>query len=409
MATLFLQGPLGSFFQALATQLADRGHSVYKINFNGGDEWYFPNRQHHANIHAVGFTLASEAWADYLSTFIKEHSIRHILVYGDCRFYHRVAKTICDAQGVQFFAFEEGYLRPNYVTLELDGVNGHSAIRYTDILSYKPVHIAAGEVEIGSNFRQRIRFASVYYIAGLLRSFRYQRYVHHRSFNPFYEAACWVRSGLRKWLYKVTEVRKLGSIVKQPFFFVPLQVHNDAQIQFHSPYDTIEDFIDEVMRSYADSGVPAKLVFKHHPMDRGHCHYGRFIRSLASELGIEDRVQYVHDLHVPSLLKYCEGVVTINSTTALQAFYHAAPVKVMGDAFFDKPRLTDHQSLDQFWRSPLPVDTEFADRFRAYLLDHGQINGSFYSKTEFTLQAMTPHLETLMASSSSERDHSQSA
>jgi hypothetical protein len=58
-------------------------------------------------------------------------------------------------------------------------------------------------------------------------------------------------------------------------------------------------------------------------------------------LGVERRVRYVCDVHLPSLLKKSLGLITINSTTGLQALFHAKPVKVMGSAIYDIPR-SDH-------------------------------------------------------------------
>ena len=39
---LFLQGPVGPFFRRLAKDLQTRDNKVYKINFNGGDYFFFP-------------------------------------------------------------------------------------------------------------------------------------------------------------------------------------------------------------------------------------------------------------------------------------------------------------------------------------------------------------------------------
>jgi capsular polysaccharide export protein len=179
---------------------------------------------------------------------------------------------------------------------------------------------------------------------------------------------------------------------KGEFFLIPLQVHNDAQIEFHSQYESIEHFIQEVMLSFALNQRTEHLLIKHHPMDRGHVNYKGYIAKLAKELGIAGKVYYIHDQHLPTLLKACKGVVTINSTTALQAFYHEAPVKVMGSAFFNMPGLTDQKTLAEFWQNPQKPDMEFSDRFRGYLLDHGQINGSFYCQFRFTCDNIVDYM-----------------
>lgn len=40
--TLLLQGPMGPFFTRLADTLRQQGQQVWKVNFNGGDEHFFP-------------------------------------------------------------------------------------------------------------------------------------------------------------------------------------------------------------------------------------------------------------------------------------------------------------------------------------------------------------------------------
>ena len=62
------------------------------------------------------------------------------------------------------------------------------------------------------------------------------------------------------------------------YFLVPLQVHNDAQIEKHSDYVSVENFIEEVTASFARHAPRGRLlVFKHHPMDRGYCDYAELI------------------------------------------------------------------------------------------------------------------------------------
>ena len=38
------------------------------------------------------------------------------------------ARRVADLRGVRTYVLEEGYLRPHWLTLELDGVNGYSRL-----------------------------------------------------------------------------------------------------------------------------------------------------------------------------------------------------------------------------------------------------------------------------------------
>jgi len=390
MAVLLLQGPLGPFFKQLSSALEQAGETVYKIDFNGGDQFFSP-------FGSIAFTAEPGLWPQFLTDFIAEHGIETVFAYGDCRFYHHEAKRICINHGVRYFAFEEGYLRPNYITLEEGGVNGHSPLANDEghraIEAYEPVHAVKDEQPIQANFMRRFAYASIYYNTAAFKRLKFSHYEHHRSFSPIYEAFCWVRALVRKGLYKLTEQNAQQICRQGKFHLVPLQVFNDAQIEFHSDYDNMEAFITEVMSSFSVNKQSGNLVIKHHPMDRGHVNYKRLIKRLSIELGLSGRVFYIHDQHLPTLLKNCLGVVTINSTTALQAFYHKAPVNVMGEAFFDMPGLTHQCDLSSFWEEPESLDVVFADRFRAYLLDHGQINGSFYCDAGISFDHLMPYLK----------------
>jgi capsular polysaccharide export protein len=389
LSLLLLQGPIGPFFKDLAQVLRQQySVPVYRIVFNGGDLFFGESE----NTYSYKGTV--EDWPTFFTDFIRDKKITSVLAYGDCRIYHSEAKRLSALEdGVRYFAFEEGYLRPNYITLEEGGVNGHSPVNRDAVEVYQPIHSPKGEEVIGGNFLNRMLFALAY---DLLATFSTRKsffhYQHHRPLTPFLTALYWNRGFLRKLLYRVAEPSCKKIARKGDFYLVPLQVHYDAQIEFHSQYEKMEDFIVDVLRSFKESDCKENLFFKHHPMDRGHVNYRQFILNTARNLGLEKQVYYIHDQHLPTLLKACRGVVTINSTTALQAFYHRAPVKAVGAAFFDMPGLTYQGDLHSFWLNPSGLDGDFSDRFKAYLLDHGQINGSFYSKLDLTIGNVIDYL-----------------
>jgi capsule polysaccharide modification protein KpsS len=92
---------------------------------------------------------------------------------------------------------------------------------------------------------------------------------------------------------------------------------------------------------------------------------------------LSDRVIYVHDLHLPTLLRGAAGAVMINSTVGLQAISYGTPVKVLGAAVYDIAGLTFQGALADFWRAPGSVDDQLYRAFRSYLLYINQANGSF--------------------------------
>lgn len=376
---LLLQGPVGPFFARFAQELSEQGSRVYKVNFNAGDRYFY------SRPGAFEYQGAIDGWRDFLEKMIVRLAIARIYVFGDCRIYHEIARKVAAERGIRFFVFEEGYLRPDYITLEEDGVNGHSSIRFEDSSS-----VVALRPDDGPRFRFPRSFflsgwyAVQYYVAARLGSHFYPFYRHHRPLNVFGEGSKWLVSGWRKVVYSRASRRfdkRAAAELSQRYFLVPLQVHVDMQVRRHSNFSSVEGFIETVMASFARSApADVALVFKHHPHDRGYRNYSRLIERLARRHDVAGRVHYVFDSHLPTLLKHALGTVTINSTVGLSSLHHGVPVKVMGQAVYDRAGLTFSGELDDFWGNPGKVNGPLYQKFRRYLLDTNQMNGSFYQR-----------------------------
>ncbi len=129
---LLLQGPVGDFFLRLADWLTENGKTVHKFNFNAGDDYFYPPTQ----AHTVVFHDDYEAFPEFLQEYIVQHQIQAVVCFGDTRPYHVIAKRIANENQASFWAFEEGYFRPYYITLEKDGVNAFSPLpRRADFFS----------------------------------------------------------------------------------------------------------------------------------------------------------------------------------------------------------------------------------------------------------------------------------
>ncbi len=376
---LMLQGPMGTFFNRVAAWLQGHDIEVRKINFNGGD-WFF-----HRRLNATDYRGKLQAFPPFLEQFIEQHRIDGIVCFGDCRHYHMAAAAVADMLGVPFFVFEEGYIRPDYVTLERGGVNVHSRLpRSPDFYRGLPeVEVDEPKPAYPSFFRAAWSAGVYYTVARLLRS-RYPWYRHHKVFSLRYEARTWVRSWVRKHLNRWRDKPVFDNLLSRQsgnYYAVALQVYNDSQVINHSPYQDVRDFIKEVMESFAAHADPSRhLVFKHHPMDRGQRDYRRLINALGQEYGVAARVHYVHDIHLPTLLRHSRGVIMINSTVGLSALYHDKPLMVLGRALYDLPGLTFQGELAHFWAYQSKVDKTLWRRFRTYLITQTQLNGAFYGR-----------------------------
>ncbi|WP_444932168.1 capsule biosynthesis protein [Microbulbifer sp. SSSA002] len=393
---VFLQGPHGPFFAKLARRLSQQGIVTHKINFNGGDRHFsWANFQ-------VDFSESENDWADFFKAYLVEHAVKVVFVYGDCRSYHSKARDVCKSLGVAFGVFEEGYLRPDFITLEWGGVNAYSNVDWSReaIDEYQSCRRKLAP-PVGQTFWHRAIYATRYYVAMRLCRSRFPSYHHHRNRDWKAETGCWLLSFVRKGLYRLTEchlMQKLTSQYRRRFFLFPLQTRDDFQLREHSDLLSIENSIDRVLKSFAKN-APADtvMVIKHHPMDRGFCHYQQLIDSLEARYGIQGRVIYCHDLHLPTLLQHALGVVTINSTVGISALLHEVPTKLLGRALYDMPGLTHQGPLASFWSNPEKVDISLFTRFHTYLYEQTQLDGSFARATKSMIEAVVSRMTEVSA------------
>ena len=378
---LLLQGPVGPFFKRFAQDLQLLNSRIFKINFNGGDEFFYPDGERF-----VAKMVDLEA---FIYKYIQKHRIDIIVMFGDCRTIHIEAKKAAQRQNIEVFVFEEGSLRPNHITLESQGVNGYSPLpkdARNYLLSHLQQDIAQPTItDVGKTFWHAAAWAALYYIAASLRRYRYPNYIHHRPLT-IKEGLPWLRGTVRKWLFKAKEHGIETTLTQQrsnQYFLVPLQVHNDFQITQHSRFNSIEHFIETTLTSFAQyAPTDTWLIFKQHPFDRGYNDYSQYIRNLGSSLGISSRVIYIHDQYLPALIEHARGVIVINSTVGLSAVSQLRPVKVCGEAIYNIPYITAQVSLDEFWSqaNQLQPDEAHVHQYIHYLSKHTQHNGSFYRK-----------------------------
>nr|WP_050750503.1 capsular biosynthesis protein [Erythrobacter sp. NAP1] len=371
---------MGPLFRRLGQELIRSGHKVYKVNFNGGDRlfWRLPG--------GIDFRDSLEDWPDALRSIIRERQITDVVLFGDCRTHHMAATKVCRELNVPVHVFEEGYVRPDWVTLELDGVNGHSRLP-RDPEWYRKTAAALPAVpehkQVASSFRRRALEGLVYNFADVLTRWHYPHWSNHRPWHPLIEGIGWVRKlargkGRRQRSAAVVE-RLLGS--DTPYFLFPLQLASDAQIRLHSPFASMTDAVMMVLRSFAENAPEGtRLLVKEHPLDNGVVDWRQEVWSMASLLGIADRVDYMSFGDIVPVAERAKGVVVINSTSGTLALDMDVPVIALGQAIYDIPDITFQDGLDRFWTEATPPDRGTFNAFRRVLVERCLIPGGFFSE-----------------------------
>lgn len=377
---LLLQGLMGPLFRELGKGLIKAGHKVHKVNFNGGDRlyWRLPG--------GIDYLGTLQDWPKALEKIIADKQITDVILFGDCRDHHMAATKVCRELGIQIHVFEEGYIRPDWITFERDGVNGHSTLPkdpqwYLDTaasLPPVPQHPA-----VPSSFRRRALEGLLYNVADVLTRWHYSNWNNHRPWHPLVEGMGWLRK-LRRRKQREAEAAVLLARLEasnDPYFLFPLQLDSDAQIRLHSPFAGIAEALKVVIASFAaHAPSDTRLVVKEHPLDNGVRDWQLITNDMAERFGVADRVDYLPSGNIVPVAARSKGMVTINSTSGTLGLSMGIPAVVLGNAIYDIEGITCQSGLDKFWQNPGPPNSETFEAFRRVLIDRCLIPGGFFSE-----------------------------
>jgi capsular polysaccharide export protein len=378
---LLLQGPVGGFFAHLQTALSGHGFEVRRLVFNGGDIFYSLGGRYEVARFRDGDYQA------YFERLLGEWRPDFIVLFGDERPIHRVAKAAAAARGIRVWCFEEGYIRPDHVTFEPDGNNANSTLPATFDPTRAGTPPAPAPHLTGQTFAMGLR-ACFYFIAHRSTRHLFPGYEHHRERSLRAEFRYWFRAYFRRRFALREDERLVEKILAgehSPFFVVALQVHDDLQLRRHGRGWTAGTFLEAVLDSFHRAApADARLLIKAHPFDIGHNHHRKTLRRLIELDGLTSRVVYLQSGPLLPIVRQARGVVTINSTAGLASLRNAIPTIAFGKALYHVEGLSRPpagiEDLDRFWQDPPAVDREVADRFVEHTLRTALIPGSFYLK-----------------------------
>jgi capsular polysaccharide export protein len=379
---VFLQGPPGPLFVQLAERMRSDGAVVHRINLSAGDwlDWQET---------AINYRGQMSRWAVFFDRFLRDNRITDILLFGDCRPYHVTARRIALMRNVRTHVLEEGYLRPHWMTLELEGVNAHSKLSRDPAWLHAQARRTPREdpdlPPITASFRRRVRDAARYYTAVQVGALLYPFYRNHRQRSPLVEGLGWSWRYLTGPLRRRSTERRLARISGKPFFLHPLQLSGDYQIRSHSPFADMPSASTFVLESFA-SRAPADvhLLIKRHPLDATFFWWNGFLQRRARRLGIADRVHFIDGGELDELTLEARGMVVVNSTSATLALAGDRPVCVLGDAIYKMNGLTFEGHLDDFWTNPRPPRPGLYEVFRRVLVNDCMVRGGLASESAVT-------------------------
>src|SRR5712691_5466752 len=304
---LFLQGPISSFSDRLGRALIARGHRVHRINLHLGDRlfWHLP---------LVNFRGRFEDWRAFIAAELERHGVTDLVLHGDRRPYHIVAAEEARARGIAVIATDLGYVRPDWITLEYDGMTTYSRFP-RDPAAIRALAAKLPEPDLQPRFQTPFWLIAVfdvaYNLALVFGWLLYPHYRYHSVVHPFAEYAGWLWSRAKRLLTAkaaAAEKHRLAAATGS-YFLMPLQLSTDFQIRAHSPFGDVREAVREIISSFAASGSLRKLVFVVHPLDNGLIGWSALVARLARQFGVAERVLALHGGTPVEVLCNAAGVV----------------------------------------------------------------------------------------------------
>ena len=378
---VFLQGMPSPFFERVGQILLENGCRVTRINLCVGDwlYWHGPNTLSYRGRYAD--------WGRFIGKVFDRNGVTDLVLLGEQRRYHKEAVELAQAKGIRVTVNDFGYLRPDWITFENDGMGGNSALPRDP---QEIVRRAAGLAKADLTHRyidSSLSMASrdlLYNFSNLFLGWLYPCYrrTDQRPHTLIYTLAS-AKHLLVSRLRKSRNAAKVEEIVRSNsgYYVLPLQLDHDFQIVAYSKFNGMEDVIRLVIESFsrsANSGV--KLIIKVHPWDAGLNNWRRKIKGIASELLVADCVEYLDGGNLDELVRNALGMVTVNSTAGLHALQMGCPVITLGQAVYDVPDLTFQGELDEFWKRPGRPDPQLLDAFINLMVATTQIRGVFFAE-----------------------------
>jgi capsular polysaccharide export protein len=375
-AVLFLQGPPSLFWKQLAEAFEASGIRILRVNFSLGDQLYWPKAG------AINFRRAIHKWPDFLRDLIRREKITDILYYADQLPYHRMARDVADEFGVMCHAVEFGYLRPDWITLERNGMGrySHFPVRPEEIRAIaKQVSEPDMTVRYPHTFGQEAFNEVLYNLLAYFGRPLFPLYDADKYYNPVVDYLSWVFRRLGRQPRLLPE--NYLDDDQPPFFLLALQLQSDYQIRANSTYGHLSALLEEVIGSLAKFAPPeTRLIVKQHPLDNGMESWAKLTGRIASAHGVKSRVTFVDSGDLGPMLRKASGAIVVNSTTGLHSLRAGKPTITLGTAIYDIKGLTHQDGLDSFWTNPAAVDMDLLDDFVKTLAGTVQVKGNFYHR-----------------------------
>jgi capsular polysaccharide export protein len=174
-----------------------------------------------------------------------------------------------------------------------------------------------------------------------------------------------------------------STLPETPFLFCPLQVPDDSQVRLFAGWcGDYAGFLAALTQAVGHLPEGWHLRLKEHPSARVS------LRDALAPLLSTGRALLDNETDSFAQLAASRGVVTLNSSMGLQAFFHDKPVVTIGEAFYALPGLVspcaDQSQLNATFAGPIGFDPALRDGFMIWLdRYYPRCNGADFDRAGF--------------------------
>jgi len=264
--------------------LRHAGATVWRVGFNMGDRFFWPDRRSY-----LPFKEPVEAWPERFVQILSDKGVTDLVLYGDTRPVHRLAVREAERLGLRIHVFEEGYLRPYWVTYERGGSNGHSRLMEMSLADMSK-GLAQSDLETPlppahwGDMREHVFYGALYHGFVMWANWGYRSFRPHRDLPVSREFFLYLLRLVLMPLHALDRILATWRIRSGgfPYHLVLLQLEHDSAFQAHSPFSSVTEFLTEVIAGFA-AGDPRHhhLVIKAHQLEDGRAPISREMRRLA--------------------------------------------------------------------------------------------------------------------------------
>ncbi len=278
----------------------------------------------------------------------------------------------------------------NHIQIDMKGVGrnaSHANLNYKQFLKYKGY---AKPLRGKKDFK--IRDVKTPFLSGLSNLF-----ILFENPRDFFKATKWAKKGLKILLKnKLNPMDSKMKKIPENFIFIPLQDTTDTQIFFHSPIiKHMGDILDFFYKDIKELLPDYKIIIKEHPGEQGRVDYDPWKKKYPDTIWLKN-----YDFN--ALLDKSKYVITINSSSGLQALDQGKKVLILGECFYQNNPFVEKIKTKKEFKNKLKklknknLNKVQVKKYTSHFKNDIFIKGSYKKLQVITLQQIYSFIKNLI-------------